>query len=161
MSSVRVIRKYPNRRLYDTEDSRYITLSDIRDLVSGMVQFVVVDKKNGSDITRCVLMQVISEQEQSGDPVMSQAFLSEIIRHRDQLVSARLSTYLEQCLAAYLGRHADPEDAGAVPSSSGTAKARAARWKSSPGEGQRRVAMEDETDPSGTREIHQEQKKAS
>lgn len=125
MTTVRVIKKYPNRRLYDTEDSRYITLSDIRDLVLGEVEFIVVDKKNGHDITRCVLMQVISEQEQNGDPVMSQAFLSEIIRHHDVLTSAPLSTYLEQSLSKFVGVE-------------GTQR-RIARWKSPQNEGRPRI----------------------
>jgi polyhydroxyalkanoate synthesis repressor PhaR len=80
MSTARVIRKYPNRRLYDTEDSRYITLSDIRALVVGDIEFSVIDKKSGHDITRTILLQVISEQEQQGDAIMSRAFLSQVIR---------------------------------------------------------------------------------
>jgi polyhydroxyalkanoate synthesis repressor PhaR len=63
MSNPRVIKKYPNRRLYDTEESRYITLADIKDLVMNKVDFEVIDKKSGEDITRTILLQVISEQE--------------------------------------------------------------------------------------------------
>ena len=63
MGTARVIKKYPNRRLYDTEESRYITLSDVRDLVLKKIDFVVIDKKSGDDITRTILLQVISEQE--------------------------------------------------------------------------------------------------
>ena len=80
MSEARVIKKYPNRRLYDTEESRYITLSDIRRLVLDKVDFVVIDKKSQADITSSILLQVISEQEQSGEPIMSRDFLSQIIR---------------------------------------------------------------------------------
>ena len=61
MSEARVIKKYPNRRLYDTEESRYITLSDIRRLVLDKVDFVVIDKKSQADITSSILLQVISE----------------------------------------------------------------------------------------------------
>ena len=67
MSTTRVIKKYPNRRLYDTETSRYITLSDVRELVIDRIDFQVIDKKTGEDITRTILLQVISEQEQHGD----------------------------------------------------------------------------------------------
>lgn len=159
MSSVRVIKKYPNRRLYDTEQSRYITLSDIRDLVLGMVEFVVVDKKNGSDITRCVLMQVISEQEQNGDPVMSQAFLSEIIRHHDRLTSASLSIHLEESLSTYLKQppHGGPENA---PPASEAKQATVRPWKS-PGEGHRAGATPADTGEGELREAPPERKKAS
>lgn len=164
MSSVRVIKKYPNRRLYDTEESRYITLSDIRDLVLGMVEFVVVDK-NGNDITRCVLMQVISEQEQNGDPVMSQAFLSEIIRHHDLLTSAPLSAYLERSLSTYLIRHAHagPENTDGTDAASTfeAAQVNVTRWKTLPSDGHWRIAAGPEADQSGNQAIAPEQKKAS
>jgi polyhydroxyalkanoate synthesis repressor PhaR len=161
MSSVRVIKKYPNRRLYDTEESRYITLSDIRDLVLGRVEFVVVDKKNGNDITRCVLMQVISEQEQNGDPVMSQGFLSEIIRHHDQLTSAPLSTYLEESLSKYLKPppHGGSESATAPPPEATQATVRP--WNSSPGEAHRPGAIGGDTGESERQEAPPERKKAS
>lgn len=166
MSSVRVIKKYPNRRLYDTEDSRYITLSDIRALVLGKVEFVVVDKKNGHDITRCVLLQVISEQEQHGDPVMSQAFLSEIIRFHDELASAPLSTYLEKSLSMYLTQHARAAAGNAGgPSEASTSEAAQVnftRWKSLQNEGQRRFAGgPDDADHIEKQQLAPEQKKAS
>ncbi|MGH8193052.1 MAG: polyhydroxyalkanoate synthesis repressor PhaR [Woeseiaceae bacterium] len=98
MSTVRVIKKYPNRRLYDTEESRYITLADVRGLVCNQVEFAVIDKKSGEDITRCVLLQVISEQEQQCGAVLSQEFLSEVIRCYGNAVSGFIANYLEQCL---------------------------------------------------------------
>jgi polyhydroxyalkanoate synthesis repressor PhaR len=101
MRTARVIRKYPNRRLYDTEDSCYITLSGVRDLVLNQVEFVVIDKKNGQDITRSVLLQVISEREQQGSPVMTEAFLSEMIRVCRNEASQPLSAWLEQSLATF------------------------------------------------------------
>ena len=72
----RTIKKYPNRRLYDTEESRYITLADIRRLVLERIDFVVIDKKSEEDITRSILLQVISEQEEAGEPLFSRDFLS-------------------------------------------------------------------------------------
>ena len=102
MSTWRVINKYPNRRLYDTEESRYITLSDIRDLVLGKAEFVVIDKKDGRDITRCILLQVISEREQQDDPVLSQHFLLQVIRSSDDGGAAPLSAFLEQSLETFL-----------------------------------------------------------
>jgi polyhydroxyalkanoate synthesis repressor PhaR len=158
--SVRVIKKYPNRRLYDTEDSRYITLSDIRDLVLGKIEFVVVDKKNGQDITRCVLLQVITEREQQGDPVMSRAFLSEIIRYHAELKSAPLSAHLERSLSMYLTQH--PRAAsGHAGGASEAAPVSFTGWKSAPNESRRRFA--NSTDGAGPVEqqpLPPEQKKA-
>src|SRR5690606_1035374 len=79
-SEPRVVKKYPNRRLYDTVESRYITLADIHRLVMDKVDFVVIDKKSQHDITRSILLQVIAEQEHTGEPLMSQDFLAQIIR---------------------------------------------------------------------------------
>ena len=80
MSEQRVIKKYPNRRLYDTVKSQYIRLEDIRDLVMGQVEFIVMDSRTQSDITRGVLLQVIAGQENVGRPVLSREFLSQAIR---------------------------------------------------------------------------------
>lgn len=85
MTTRRVIKKYPNRRLYDTEESRYITLVDVRELVVDGVDFVVIDKKKGDDITRCILLQVICEQEANGGAVLSRDFLSDIIRQQQPI----------------------------------------------------------------------------
>ena len=75
----RVIKKYPNRRLYDTEESRYVTLCDIRKLVVEEVGFCVIDKKNGDDITRSILLQIITEQEECGEPLFTIDALEKII----------------------------------------------------------------------------------
>jgi len=99
---IRVIKKYPNRRLYDTEESRYITLGDIRDLVIREVDFSVFDKKSGTDITRTILLQVISEQEQQGDPVLSETFLAHVIRAYGSGAPGFLARHLEKSLAAYV-----------------------------------------------------------
>jgi polyhydroxyalkanoate synthesis repressor PhaR len=160
MSSARVIKKYPNRRLYDTTDSRYITLSDVRDLVLGQVDFVVIDKKNGHDITRCVLLQVISERELQGDPVLSQAFLSEIIRSHDRHRSAPLSTYLEQSLSMFVNqecRGANATDGLRDASLAETAHINFTRWKARQDEAGRRLA--DGADEAQL--LDKEQKKAS
>lgn len=104
MSGTRIIKKYPNRRLYDTEESRYITLADVRRLVLDKVSFTVIDKKSGDDITRGILLQVISEQEQHGEPIMSQDFLSQIIRAYSSAMPNFVSTYLEQSLKMFLAQ---------------------------------------------------------
>jgi polyhydroxyalkanoate synthesis repressor PhaR len=98
MSEPRVIKKYPNRRLYDTVESRYITLADIRRLVTEKVDFLVVDKKSQEDITRSILLQVIAEQEHQGEPLMSQDFLSQVIRSYGGAMQGVVGSYLEQSL---------------------------------------------------------------
>ena len=134
--SVRTIKKYPNRRLYDTELSKYITLAHIRDLVIAKEPFVVIDKKSGEDITRSILMQVISEQEQQGEPVMTEDFLSQIIRTYGSAMPNVVSNYLEQSLRMFVTQQAqarntirkvvgiDPVDAVA-----GMAQRNFARWR--------------------------------
>lgn len=104
MSEPRVIKKYPNRRLYDTVESRYITLADIRRLVTDGVEFVVIDKKTQEDITRSILLQVIAEQEHAGEPLMSQDFLSQIIRSYGGAMQSFVGTYLEQSLKMLSGQ---------------------------------------------------------
>ena len=104
MSAARIIKKYPNRRLYDTEQSRYITLEDIRKLILEAADVVVIDKKSGDDITRSVLLQVISEQELNGNAVMSQDFLTRIIRCYGQAVSGALSHQLERSLQNFMAQ---------------------------------------------------------
>ncbi len=101
MSEPRVIKKYPNRRLYDTVESRYITLADIRRLVTDKVDFLVIDKKTQEDITRSILLQVIAEQEHTGDPMMSQDFLSQVIRSYGGTMQNMVGDYLEQSLSMF------------------------------------------------------------
>lgn len=99
----RVIKKYPNRRLYDTVQSRYITLADVRELVLNEVDFVVIDKKTQEDITRCILLQVICEQEQTG-PLLSPDFLTQVIRCHAGGLHSVFAHYLDESLRL-LGRH--------------------------------------------------------
>jgi len=101
MSEPRVIKKYPNRRLYDTVESRYITLADIRRLVIERVDFVVIDKKSQADITRAILLQVIAEQEHGGEPVLSRDFLSQVIRSYGGQLHGVVASYLEQSLRLF------------------------------------------------------------
>lgn len=97
-SPPRIVKKYPNRRLYDTVESRYITLADIRRLVMDKIDFVVIDKKSQEDITRSILLQVIAEQEHAGEPLMSQDFLSQVIRSYGGAMQCLVGSYLEQSL---------------------------------------------------------------
>ena len=117
MSEPRVIKKYPNRRLYDTVESRYITLADVRRLVTEGTSFVVIDKKSQEDITRSILLQVISEQEHAGEPLMSQDFLAQVIRSYGSAMQSFVGNYLEQSLKMFQ----PPRDAAPGSSTSGPA----------------------------------------
>ncbi len=101
MSDPRVIKKYPNRRLYDTVESRYIALADIRRLVVGRIEFLVIDKKTQADITRSILLQVIAEQEHGTQPVMSREFLSHVIRSYGTPAQNGFAGALEQSVRQY------------------------------------------------------------
>lgn len=100
--NLRIIRKYANRRLYDTEESRYIVLADLRDLVIENKDFVVQDSKTGEDLTRNILLQIIIEQENMGDdknqPMFNNEILKKFISMYSQGVNPNLSSYLQQTL---------------------------------------------------------------
>ena len=102
MSEPRTIKKYPNRRLYDTVESRYITLADIRRLVIERIDLVVIDKKSQADITRAILLQVIAEQEHVGDPLMSRDFLLQVIRSYGAGIRSVMGNYLEQSAKLFM-----------------------------------------------------------
>lgn len=102
MSELRVIKKYPNRRLYDTAISQYVTLDDIRQLVAEGNTFQVVDAKSKDDITRSILLQIIVEQEESGDPILSTDFLARVIRFYGDAMQGFMGSYLEKSLESFL-----------------------------------------------------------
>jgi polyhydroxyalkanoate synthesis repressor PhaR len=104
MSEPRVIKKYPNRRLYDTIESRYITLADVRRLVIERIDFVVADKKNNADITRSILLQVIAEQEHLADPVLTRDFMVNVIRSYGTNLQALVSGHLDQSLKQFMSQ---------------------------------------------------------
>lgn len=102
MQPERLIRKYSNRRLYDTAASRHVTLDDLRQLIVAGERIKVVDDKSGEDLTRSVLLQIISEQEQFGIPVLGSDLLEMIIRFYGGPMQALLSRYLEQAFTTML-----------------------------------------------------------
>jgi polyhydroxyalkanoate synthesis repressor PhaR len=102
MQQERLIRKYSNRRLYDTVASRHVTLDDLRQLIVAGDKIKVVDDKSGEDLTRQVLLQIISEQEQFGSPLLGAELLEMIIRFYGGPMQALLSRYLEQAFTAML-----------------------------------------------------------
>jgi len=101
MASERIIKKYPNRRLYDTELSRYITLADVRDLIMKGMQIRVLDTANDADITRSILLQIMLEEESGGEPLFSACMLAQIIRFYGGTLQGLFSRYLEQSLDAF------------------------------------------------------------
>jgi len=100
MSNERVIKKYANRRLYDSTGSRHVTLDDIRKMIVSGDKVKIVDDKSGEDLTRAVLLQVISEQEQFGTPVLSLELLESIIRFYGNPVQEMLTRYMEQSVGS-------------------------------------------------------------
>ena len=100
--TLRIIKKYPNRRLYDTEISSYITLEEIRQLVLDGEKFEVRDAKSGDDLTRSVLLQIISEHEEKGQPMLSPQLLSQIIRFYGDSLQGFMGPYLERSLEVFL-----------------------------------------------------------
>ena len=98
MTKKRIIKKYPNRRLYDTGISRYITLEDVKKLVMDGVEFTVTDVKTNEDLTRAILMQIISEQEHGDDALFSANALTRIILSYGKTNQYFLSDYLSRCL---------------------------------------------------------------
>ena len=92
----RVIKKYPNRRLYDTDTSSYITMSEVRQLVMDREQLVVLDAKSGEDLTRSILLQIILEQEANGSPMFTAPVLSNIIRFYGHTMQGLMGGYLEK-----------------------------------------------------------------
>ncbi|MGQ9659979.1 MAG: polyhydroxyalkanoate synthesis repressor PhaR [Thermochromatium sp.] len=102
MNSERIIKKYPNRRLYDTELSRYITLADVRDLVMSGQPFRVLDSANDSDITRAILLQIMLEEESGGQPLFSANMLAQIIRFYGGTLQGAFARYLESSLDLFV-----------------------------------------------------------
>ena len=102
MAALRIIKKYPNRRLYDTEISSYITIEDVRQLIVDGENFEVRDAKSGDDLTRTVLLQIISEQEQDGEPILSTQLLSHIIRFYGDSMQGFMGNYLERSMQLFM-----------------------------------------------------------
>ena len=98
---VRLIKKYPNRRLYDTRTSTYITLVDVKDLVLKHEEFQVLDAKSGEDLTRSILLQIILEEEAAGVPMFSSDVLSHMIRFYGNAMQGMMGQYLENNIKAF------------------------------------------------------------
>lgn len=115
--SLRLIKKYPNRRLYDTKTSAYITLSDVKELVLSLVDFKVVDAKNGEDLTRSILLQIIIEEESGGVPLFSTDLLSQMIRFYGHAMQGMLGKYLESNIRSFSAFQKKLQDQSSLSSS--------------------------------------------
>src|SRR6478672_573412 len=100
--SERLIKKYPNRRLYDTQTSSYITLTDVKQLVLSNEEFTVVDAKSEEDLTRSILLQIILEEEANGSPMFSSGALAQIIRYYGHAMQGMMGSYLEKNIQAFI-----------------------------------------------------------
>lgn len=99
MSDLRVIKKYPNRRLYDTHLSRYITLADVRKLVMQGIEISVIDTNTDEDLTRSILLQIMFEEETGGQPLFTKEMLGQIIRFYGGTAQGIFARYLEESLS--------------------------------------------------------------
>ena len=99
---IRIIKKYPNRRLYDTANSGYITLADVKQIVPEFIDFQVIDAKSGDDLTRGILLQIILEEESAGMPMFSSEMLSQMIRFYGNALQGIMGNYMEQNVKAFL-----------------------------------------------------------
>ena len=102
MAKSRIIKKYPNRRLYDTEISSYITLEEVRQLIIDGEEFEVRDARSGDDLTRSVLLQIISEHEEHGQPIFSTRLLTQVIRFYGDALQGFMGNYLERSMELFL-----------------------------------------------------------
>ena len=100
--ALRLIKKYPNRRLYDTRTSSYITLADVKELVLKHEQFQVVDAKTSEDLTRAILLQIILEEEAGGMPMFTSDLLSQLIRFYGNAMQGMVGNYLEKNMQTFV-----------------------------------------------------------
>jgi polyhydroxyalkanoate synthesis repressor PhaR len=100
--AVRIIKKYPNRRLYDTDTSSYITLAEVKALVMDTERFVVRDAKTNEDLTRSILLQIILEEETAGVPIFTEQVLANIIRFYGHAMQDFMGAYLEKNVQIFM-----------------------------------------------------------
>ena len=111
MSEIRIIKKYPNRRLYDTEESKYITLDDVKQLVLAGVDFMVKDVKTDEDLTRNILLQIISEQEHDCEPFFSTKLLTQIIRSYGDSLQSIAGDYIQRSMQLFVEQQKQIQEA--------------------------------------------------
>jgi polyhydroxyalkanoate synthesis repressor PhaR len=109
--AVRLIKKYPNRRLYDTQASAYITLSDVKKMIVQSLPVKVLDAKTEEDLTRSILLQIILEEEAGGQPIFSEAMLLQMVRFYGHSMQSMMGSYLEKTMQVFVemqDRFVDP-----------------------------------------------------
>ena len=104
MTERRVIKKYANRRLYDTKASKHVTLADIRKLIVSGVDIQILDDTSGEDITRALLLQIIVEQEQSDTPLLPEVLLAQLIRFYGNPMQGMMGDYLQQSVGTFVAQ---------------------------------------------------------
>lgn len=102
MSQKRIIKKYANRRLYDTEDSRYVTLKDIKSIIALGKDVSIIDDTTGDDITRALLLQIVSEQELGGTPLLNEAVLNQLIRFYGHPMQDMMSGFIANSIKTFI-----------------------------------------------------------
>ena len=108
--NIRLIKKYPNRRLYDTKTSSYITLADVKELVLKTEEFQVIDAKSGDDLTRSILLQIILDEEAGSMPMLTSDLLSQMIRFYGNAMQGMMGKYLETNITAFTDMQAKLQD---------------------------------------------------
>jgi len=106
----RLIKKYANRRLYDTVDSKHITLNDIKNLIVEGYDVQIVDDTDGSDLTRLLLLQIITDQEQAGQPLLNEVLLAQLIRFYGNPMQHVMGDYLQQSVDTFIGQQRTIQD---------------------------------------------------
>ena len=120
--TARLIKKYPNRRLYDTQNSTYITLSEVKGLVLSHLPFSVVDAKTGEDITRSILLQIVVEEEGQSQPLLSTALMSQLICCYGNAMQSVMGVYLEKNVQAFMEIQQRLAESSSEPSGSGESR---------------------------------------
>ena len=110
VNQARIIKKYANRRLYDTVDSQHVTLLDIKNLIVDGIDVQIIDDTDGSDITRLLLLQIITEQEQTGQPLLNQALLAQLIRFYGNPMQHVMGDYLQNSVDTFVGQQRSIQD---------------------------------------------------
>ncbi len=104
MPAKRIIKKYANRRLYDTEDSRYVTLKDIKSIIALGTEVKIIDDTNNNDITRALLLQIVSEQELGGTPLLNEAVLNQLIRFYGHPMQDMMSGFIANSIKTFISQ---------------------------------------------------------
>lgn len=105
MTDTRIIKKYANRRLYDTEASKHVTLSNIREMIVDGIDIQIVEDTTGDDITRALLLQIIVEQEQTGgQPILTELLLAQLIRFYGNPMQGMMAEYLQKSVSTFVNQ---------------------------------------------------------